>query len=187
MEDEQLSTFIAITSATPEVARGFLSLANGNVERAMELFFEDPDLVSNVQVDTNIPTRPNPPAPRVGRQDSHGVIHIDSDDEGDFEMDDDDEGDGGHIARTNAAMAAAVAQEEEDAAMAKRLQEELYGGGGSAADDNVRAPIARTTETLVAPDPLWSGDNAPSYDSPMMLIDQLRRQRQGAGTLPSGC
>lgn len=191
MEDEQVATFISITSATPEVARGFINLANDNVERAIELFFEDPDLVTNVQVDTGsrasnvpaIPSNPTTSASRVGREDASGVIHIDSDDEDtQFKMDE-DEDDGGHIARTNAAMAAAVAQEEEDAAMAQRLQDELYRAGNgewAGEEERVRAPIARTTETLVAPDPMWSG-NTRGYHDPMALVNQLRQQRQ-AGT-----
>lgn len=39
---------------------------------------------------------------------------------------------------------------EDDAALARRLQEELYNGADTS--DGVRAPLARTTETLVEPD-----------------------------------
>lgn len=187
MEDEQISNFVAITSATPEVARGFLDLANDNLERAIELYFEDPGLVSHVQGGTGAPIPssavPNIPRPEslspihFGRQDARGVIHIDSDDEDTNNTIDDD--DDSPLARQNAAFAAA--QEEEDALMAKRLQEELYGAGGSGADDTVRAPIARTTETLVDPNPAW-GPSAGYDPAPTMLVDQLRRQRER--TLP---
>ncbi|KAL1994606.1 hypothetical protein VTN49DRAFT_2076 [Thermomyces lanuginosus] len=39
---------------------------------------------------------------------------------------------------------------EDDAALARRLQEEFYNGGDTS--DGIRAPLARTTETLVEPD-----------------------------------
>lgn len=200
MEDESISTFASITGASPEVARGFLGMTGNDVERAIELFFENPELASSVQTGLNpsttatAPQSTNPPnrgQPRnVGRRDSSGVIHIDSDDDNDMvdiPSDDDDVfGD-----RATAAQAAAIAQEEEDAAMAKRLQEELYGGGGpggsgpgGAAEDDVRAPIASTTETLVGPDSVWNppgGVGAINYESTLMM-DHLRRQRQGPRT-----
>jgi hypothetical protein len=195
MEDESISTFAAITGASPEVARGFLGMTGNDVERAIELFFENPDLASSVQtgMTSNAPSVPvrtpaaAPPAAtrsgsNVGRQDSSGVIHIDSDDDNDMidiPSDDEDDDD-----RTAVAHAAALAQEEEDAAMAKRLQEELYGGPGGAAGprgaaaDDVRAPIARTTETLVAPDPTWvPGGGESSFESPF-LMEHMRSQRR---------
>jgi hypothetical protein len=89
-----------------------------------------------------------------------------------FDDDDDD--------RAAVAQAAALAQEEEDAAMAKRLQEELYrenhgsgAGGGSDSPEGVRAPIAATTETLVAPDMAWGGHD----DAEAAIFEQLRRRR----------
>ncbi len=83
-----------------------------------------------------------------------------------------------------AEAAALAAQEDEDAAMAKRLQEELYGGQG--ADDGVRAPMARTTETLVAPSGNFRDDED---DMNMAMLDQMRRRRQFQGELRSvlGC
>jgi UBX domain-containing protein 7 len=192
MEDENISTFIAITNASADVARGFIRIG-GNVERAVELYFENPDLVSGVQADTNrsststtATTTAHASRP-AGGQNPNNVIHIPSDDENDDAMVtiSDDEGD----ARATAVAAAAIAQEEEDAAMAKRLQEELYGSGGGGdgggaggIDDEVRAPIARTTETLVAPDPLWGRDAGlpPIYDH-SMLRDQIRQTRPGPG------
>ncbi|KAF2863490.1 hypothetical protein K470DRAFT_210527 [Piedraia hortae CBS 480.64] len=49
--------------------------------------------------------------------------------------------------------------QEDDEAMARRLQNEMYGGGSGGADGGVRAPIARTTETLVGGD--WDEDSVP--------------------------
>ncbi len=194
MDEEGISMFAGITGASPEVARGFLEMAGGDVERAITLFFENPDLASGVGAGMSGSSSTPAPAPapggrrgNAGREDSSGVIHIPSDDE-DHDMDyedveSDDDNDGGHAA---AMQAANTAQEAEDAAMAKRLQEEMYqgpgggggsGGGGSGGGtdgEDVRAPIARTTETLVAPDPTWG----PSEGVDSAILEQLRRRRQ---------
>lgn len=180
--EEAISTFAGITGASPEVAQGFLNMTGNNVERAIELFFENPELASNVQTGIaggNTPAPAPAPAaapsrPHIGRRDSSGIIHIDSDDDEVMHIDDsDNDEDDGTVA---AAQAAAMAQEEEDAAMAKRLQEELYSGPGSGAGDDVRAPIARTTETLVAPNSSW----APEEDFESTILNQIRQQRRRA-------
>jgi hypothetical protein len=177
--DDNISTFMAITGASTDVARSFLEMTAGNVERAIELFFENPDLVSGVGAGLSSTNQPagsaaQPGRSNVGRQDSAGVIHIDSDDDQDMQLDDfSDNDDNGRAA---AAQAAAIAQEEEDAAMAKRLQEELYQGPGSGGNpDDVRAPIARTTETLVAPG--WGGGE---HDDGMeaAFLEELRQRRR---------
>lgn len=180
--EEAVSTFCSITGASPEIAQSFIALSGNDVSRAIELFFENPELASSVQ--TGVPaSQPSaPPRSNLGRQDSSGVIHIDSDDDDDIMQVDDDDSDVEN-SRAAAAQAAAVAQEEEDAAMAKRLQEELYqenhGSGSGTSDligeDGVRAPIGRTTETLVAPDPAWGvgGD----HDVDAALLEQVRRRR----------
>jgi hypothetical protein len=178
--EENISTFVAITGSSADVATGFLEMANGDFERAVALYYENPDLISGVGAAANQAQQASMGASRhnVGREDASGVIHIDSDDD-DMNLDNDSDEDDANAA---VAHAAALAQEEEDAAMAKRLQEELYssgggGGGGPAGEDDVRAPIARTTETLVAPDPTWGADD----DMGSHILDQLRRQRQAAG------
>lgn len=187
MESEAISTFSGITGASPEVAQGFLSLTGNDVERAIELFFENPELASSVQtgVPASAPPASAPSRSNIAREDSRGIIHIDSDDDDVMQLSDDDV-DRDDDDRATAAQAAALAQEEEDAAMAKRLQEELYGenpGSGSGAgagaglmgDDDVRAPIARTTETLVAPDPSWAGGGGDDFNS--AFLNQLRSRR----------
>lgn len=185
--DDNIATFNAITGASPDVARSFLEMTAGNFERAIELFYENPDLASGVGAGLSANAAPivNPtPAtrPSFGTQDSDGVIHIDSDDDEDMQFDDDTDNDADE-GRAVAAQAAALAQEEEDMAMAKRLQEELYqenhgagaGSGSGSAMDDVRAPIARTTETLVAPGPSWGGGEE---DMEAALLEQLRRRQQ---------
>ncbi|PNY25870.1 Proteasome component ECM29, partial [Tolypocladium capitatum] len=183
--DEDISTFVSITGVSANVARGFLQLTSGDFERAVGLYFENPELVSGVGAGisggdgaSGNPTQSAPSRSNIGRQDASGVITI-SDDEDDYAMPmDDDEDDPDDDGRAAAAQAAAMAQEEEDAAMAKRLQEELYqggqGSGPAGGDDDVRAPIARTTETLVAPDPAW-GDGDDEMGS--AILEQLRRRR----------
>ncbi|KAH6895936.1 hypothetical protein B0T10DRAFT_229482 [Thelonectria olida] len=179
MEDEHIANFNAITGASPEVSRSFLEMTAGNFERAVELFFENPDLASGVGAGLSANNNPPATAPasrsNIGRQDSDGIIHIDSDEDEDMDFDNDSDNDDSE--RAAAAQAAALAQEEEDMAMAKRLQEELYqenrGGAGPAADD-VRAPIARTTETLVAPGGGWSGED----NVEAAMLEELRRRNR---------
>lgn len=181
--DEAISTFVSITGATPEVGRGFLQIANGDFERAVGLYFENPELASGVgagvsETAATISNQPSASRPsNIGRQDASGVIHI-SDDDDDMMHDDlgIDSGDEGERAAIQ--HAAAIAQEEEDAAMAKRLQEELYSGGlgGPAGQEDVRAPIARTTETLVAPDPNWDGTT--DEETTQRLLEHLRSRRR---------
>ncbi|RDA88671.1 hypothetical protein CP532_4029 [Ophiocordyceps camponoti-leonardi (nom. inval.)] len=170
--DESISTFVSITGASADVARGFVQLAGGDFERAVGLYFENPDLVSGVGAgiseSSNPPPLPTSERPRLGRQDSTGVIHISDDDEGAMHIDDDYDEEDDDRAGTTRAL-----QEEEDAAMAKRLQEELY-QGGQGNDDGVRAPIARTTETLIAPDPAWGGDDE---DMSSAFLEEMRRRR----------
>lgn len=195
--EENISLFVAITGASVDVARGFLEITTGNFERAIELFYENPDLVSGVGAGVapaaaSTSRTSSRPAGRtnIGREDASGVIHINSEDEDadmqfddDIGQDDDDDDDDGRAA---AAQAAAFAQEEEDAAMAKRLQEEMYqedhsSGTGSRGliGDAVRAPIARTTETLVAPNPSWAGPGGVGGDdAEAAILEQLRQRRQ---------
>lgn len=176
--DESIHHFVSITGASLDVARGFLEITGGDYQRAIELYFESPDLVgAGVSHGTAAAASTSRPAPasrgaNIGREDASGVIHISDDDDdadmdvGDFDDNDDDE-------RAAVAQAAALAQEEEDAAMAKRLQAEMYQESGNTGGD-VRAPIARTTETLVAPDATWSEEESSA------ILEQLRRRRQMA-------
>lgn len=188
MADDPVAQFMSITGANDAVAAGCLSMTEGDVMAAVNLFFENPDIARS------FPAQPSSAAPassstaatsraqgasssrNLGRQDDQGVIHIDDDDDDDddpIRIDDDDDVDvvdHSHLER--------IAQESDDAAMARRLQEEMYGGGsGPSGADDVRAPIARTTETLVAP----SGYGAPMDDDGFGMLEQLRRQPRPRG------
>lgn len=181
MDDEALTQFCAVTGASPEVARGFLSITNNDPNQAVTLFFENPELVSSVQSGAGAPAaQPTTSTARAssGREDSRGIIHISDDDDDDAMQVDDSDDDRAAVQQT-----ANAAQEDEDAAMARRLQEEMYQGqgpgtgGGAMGEDGVRAPIGRTTETLIAPDPTWGpeDDDGAAHSA---ILNQLRRRQQ---------
>jgi len=168
--DDQISTFCAFTSATPAQAQQYLALTDGNVEHAVELFFNNPDLGASAPS-----TRP------VAQPSGSSNDPIEVDDDDDLEMT------GANAVERN------VPSMEDDEAMARRLQEEMYGVGGSGGaggsagargdidpETGVRAPMARTTETLVGP---GSGD---WRDDPgqmnAAIFDQLRQRGQARRT-----
>jgi hypothetical protein len=181
--DEDISGFAAITGATPQVARHFLTMTEGILEQAIQLYFDSPDLSSSMVQDapptsTSQPARPKQASTSRGRVDASGVIHLDSDDE-DVAMDEDfDYGDSTIEQQTASATAGTgAAGYDDDEAMARRMQEELYAGGdmaGGYAAESVRAPIARTTETLVGPGANW-GEPADMHDA---VLQQLRARQQ---------
>jgi UBX domain-containing protein 7 len=167
--DEQIAEFTSITSASPSQAEQYLRLTDNNLEQAIQLFFEDPSLAPaspQPQQTTSTPAASNSrsrPPPHFS--DDDGIVHIESDDEidEDLAMDEaDDE-----------APARAASGTEDDEAIARRLQEEMYQGAG-VDRDGVRAPMARTTETLVG------GDD---YDVRAAIQEQmLRRQQRQQGS-----
>jgi hypothetical protein len=166
-DDAAILSFCEITSAEPAVAARVLEIANNDVEAAVQLFFEHPELQTappSTSTAGTGTTRPGRPA--VGREDERGVIHIDSDDDDDADDRDYMDDDGGNVQ-----AAVRIAQEDEDAAMARRLQEEMYSGTGGN-DDSVRSPIARRTETLLGDD--WDQEGGEPHHA---LYDMMQRQR----------
>ncbi|EME80130.1 uncharacterized protein MYCFIDRAFT_155932 [Pseudocercospora fijiensis CIRAD86] len=149
--DEEVATFTAITQATPEQAQRFLQLADGNVEAAVELFFSNPDLGSTGASAPPAPSRP-----------SNDPITIDSDDDDD-------------VQETGSRRVQQQAESDEE--MARRLQQEMYGAGGAGGsggydEEGVRAPMARTTETLVGP-----GSSGPGWrDDPRQMNAAIAEQ-----------
>jgi hypothetical protein len=164
MDDEAIGTFCAITSTTPQQAQQYLQFSDGNVEQAIELFFNNPDLAASA---------PAPSAQPVSTRDA--PINLD---------DDDDEA-------MDAAGPSGGRSTEDDEAMARRLQEEMYGsggggGGGAAFGDvdaeGVRAPMARTTETLVGPGSDWRDDpNEMQAAIGEQMEARMRHRAQRAG------
>lgn len=163
MADEAISMFCSFTAATPAQAQQYLALTDGNVEQAVELFFNNPDLGASAA-----PAAPAPPA--SNRDDP---INVD---------DDDDPEELQELGHSNVGGLST----EDDEAMARRLQEEIYGGGSAARGagdefdaEGVRAPMARTTETLVGPNADWVND---PNEMRAAVAEQLReRQQRRAG------
>lgn len=173
MDDDPVAQFMAITDQSAAVAAGCLSMTEGDMMAAVNMFFENPDIANSFPQNNNSAAAPSsssrPPAAsssnrNFGREDESGVIHIDDDDDDDMATNDQDDG---------LADAERIAQENDDAAMARRIQEEMYGGNAPNTDaEGVRAPIARTTETLVAP----SGYGG--IDDDFDMLEQLRRRNR---------
>ncbi|KAM7216117.1 hypothetical protein V8F06_008492 [Rhypophila decipiens] len=191
--DDQVAEFVGITNASENAARRIIDMCSGDVEQSVMLWFADEDLqrtlsmpetatAASSSTSAAAPAGPSRQARRqaarqIGREDAQGVIHIDSDD-GDVDMTDlegsDDEDDG-------VASVARRAQEEEDAAVARRMQEELYGNAQAVDEDGVRAPLARTTETLV--DPVYAGFGGEEILNRMSRTQ--RAQNRGNPFMPS--
>lgn len=181
MADDPVAQFMSITGANDTVAAGCLGMTENDVMAAVNLFFENPEIASSFSAQNpsaapaSSSTAPTSRAQgtsssrNLGREDDRGVIHIDDDDDEDEPIRIDDDDDVDEVERSDLQR---IAQESDDAAMARRLQEEMYGGRGAPAADDVRAPIARTTETLVAP----GGYGAPIDDDGFGGLEQLRRQ-----------
>jgi hypothetical protein len=182
--DEAISTVSAITGATPQVARHFLSLTDGDAEQAIQLFYDSPDLSSGMAQEPS----PAPAAQAQQTQHRHSrdppdIVHIDSDSDEDVPMDthadmDDNfsEPRNSNLHTAPAATSANYGSYEDDEAVARRMQEELYAGGDIAGDydtQGVRAPLARTTETLVGPGSEWTTD-----DMHEAVLQQMRARQQ---------
>jgi hypothetical protein len=161
MDDENVLNFCGITSCDPDKAAQYLRLTDGNLEQAIQLFFDSPGLA-------DAPSAPSQPSATASS--AQNPINVDSDDDMDF-----DPAPQGTAPPTRAPPAL-----EDDEAMARRLQEEMYGGGasGGAGADEVRAPIGRRVETLVGPGSNW-GPADDEEDLDAMVQEQLARRRTG--------
>ena len=147
--DENIANFTGITSASTRQAEQYLRLTDNNLEQAIQLFFEDPGLAPpSPQFQPTSSSAPIPqPQPRTRNYtDEQGVVHIASDDEEDedLEMGEADDAPAQGPSRIAPHL-------EDDETMARRLQEEMYQSGGPD-PAGVRAPMGRTTETLVGGD-----------------------------------
>ncbi|KAF7593378.1 hypothetical protein BBP40_011567 [Aspergillus hancockii] len=166
MNDDVVAQFTEITGSSLELATQYLHLADYNIEQAMQLYFENNGAPLT---DEPIPSTAPQRAPRTsGVQGDSGAVHIDSDDEVTI--------DETRSAPRNQAPQSSTY--EDDEAMARRLQEEMYNGGGGGGRrgvdaEGVRAPIARTTETLVGPEADF--DDGDMHTS---MLGQLRALQQ---------
>lgn len=131
---------VAITDTTPDRAAQYLQVADGDVEQAVSLFFESGGVDLGVAVAS---TRQTGATPRTHTGDVSDPINVDDDDDDNI-SDDNNAVVTGFNKRPTSARAT-----EDDEAMARRLQEEMYSSNGG--EQDVRAPIARTTEVLAGP------------------------------------
>ncbi|MCJ1431712.1 hypothetical protein MMC27_001067 [Xylographa pallens] len=199
-EDDLVAQFVGITESSTDRAQQYLRLSDGNIEQAVELYFS----TGGVDLEGPPPTLAQatlpPPEPvsepsrrsteRRTQMSAGGVVNLESDDE----ITDDDEPiitgtrsrHGGGVAipanRIPGSGTPPVFQpsylEDEDAAMARQMQEEIYAGGdmGRARDtEGYRAPMARTTETLVGPE---SYDLTDREDLRAAVEEQMRARRE---------
>ncbi|KAI9759434.1 MAG: hypothetical protein M4579_002348 [Chaenotheca gracillima] len=189
--DDQVAAFTGVTGCGTEKAEQYLRISEGNLEHAVQLFFESGGLDLDDQAAaaaSAAPSQPPPPPslrpqPPTGRA-SNEPIEIDSDDEFTSAGPDPDAGFASNRSRTQAGGAT-----EDDEAMARRMQEELYGnvgGGGIPTDvdaDGVRAPMARTTETLVGPNSNWESDDPDQMQAAITDHMASFRQRSRGGEM----
>ncbi|KAL8842490.1 MAG: hypothetical protein Q9176_002642 [Flavoplaca citrina] len=193
MNDGALAQFTSITGTQPGTAQRYLAFTDGDLQQAIELFFanDGADLDVPPASDPPASSRPPPVPPPATRPplEQHAV-QIDSDS---------DEYPTTHRSGSTGRQPEGVDRAQplshqslsskpstkntgggvnDDEAFARQLQQEMYGEAGveSATDlEGVRAPIARTTETLVGPDSFDPNDPA---DMNAAVLEQIRsRQR----------
>lgn len=161
MDEEAVLSFVSIMGANPQKATQYLRLADNNLEQAIQLFFDSPNLDVGDGPTSTTTTAPS---------NADNPITVDSDEE----MSDFDTGATSRLHRSDV---------EDDAAMARRLQEEMYGQ-----PEEVRAPMARTTETLVGPGSNWGPGNGDEEDVDAQVREQMARRAANRGrNCPYGC
>lgn len=200
MDEGGLAQFVAITGASTTTATQYLELAENNVEGAIELFFAN-DGAPLDQPDRHSQAPPVPPdstRPQGHRQlADDGIVDLGSDEEYQPPVGGDDIQVTGSRSRRNIGSIRTEAAlhtppvatppvgdtMDDDEAMARRLQEELYGGpsgGGNAPaldidEEGYRAPMQRTTETLVGPE---SFDPSNPEEMRAAVMEQMMARRQ---------
>lgn len=199
-EDGAVAQFTAITGTTLDIANQYLRLTDGNMQQAIELFFasDGVDLAGPTSTTRGSQAPPissastRPSGRRSAYEDEDGIVHVDSDPE----ISDGDEPEvTAHNSRSVPAVARSISavhtpasatpatgrasgEIDEDEAMARRVQEELYAGGdqgGSGDAEGIRAPLGRTTETLVGPE---SYDILSDADEMRAAVLEQMRARQ---------
>ncbi|KAL9112380.1 MAG: hypothetical protein Q9227_003222 [Pyrenula ochraceoflavens] len=156
MDDDAIQMVMSITNTTSALAQQYLTLADGDAEQAVTLFFENGG--ADLAAGSAVPAAPPAQEPTrsttsrsAGREDEHGRILIDDDEDLEEGADSRRQPSEAMQAPFSAHTGASI---DADAAMAARLQEEMYSGGGDPGnldEDQVRAPIARQSQTLVGP------------------------------------
>lgn len=159
--DDLIAQFTTITGASVSKAESYLKVSDFDLGSAIQLFYD-------ADADQDSPSQPPVRAPAIPPQNTaREPIQIDDDDD---DLDDDDlrealrasspgldppapaPASGGSGSGGNSAY-------DEDEAMARKLQEEFYAGSagpGFGGENGVRAPIAKTRETLLEDDYMYS-------------------------------
>lgn len=183
--DRLIADFINITNASPEKAEAYLRMSDDDVNQAIHLFFEtdgadlDPSPASH-----NVASHAGP----TGLM-QHESITVDDD----IVIDDVDDhfeealqssrfanqstlpGVDSGLTTSGSTKASNL---DADEAMARRLQEEFYSDMNELQETNgVRAPIAKTRETLVSPEDDYLGQ----------IDSQLRRSGRRSASMFSDC
>lgn len=203
MDEDTITQFASITGSSPALAAQYLRLADNHTEQAIELFYanEGADLEPSSQPPPVPAPSTRPTGHRRGYQDEEGVVHLDSDQE---DPDYSDENDDVEVAgqsrgdpltapratsalQTSSSATPPVGQAsmavDDDEAMARRLQEEYYGVAGRSGigeaemvdEHGYRAPIGRTTETLIGP---GSFDPTDEDEMRAAVTEQMAARRQ---------
>jgi hypothetical protein len=163
--EEDILNFVSITSCDPEKAAQYLSLTDNNLEQAIQLYFDSPNLDLSTAGQSSAPNAAAAPsqAGRPTASTAANPITIDDDEiMSDFDTTPENQPGQGDV--------------EDDEALARRLQEEAYGDMG--AEGGVRAPLSRTTETLVGPGSTWTADDT---ELDAMIQEQIASRRRPAG------
>jgi UBX domain-containing protein 7 len=181
--DAAIAQIVTITSASPERAAQYLQLADGDLDSAVMLYFENSG--ADPSGEPSSYSAP-PPPPASSRPGGTGDVHhpIDVDD-GNISDDNDPEITG--FRKVEGPEQTAPSQSrgstfDADAEYARRLQEEMYGGAGGqgpADEEEIRAPIARQSETLLGP-----GADVGSLDDrdlPAHVMHQMHRMQNRRG------
>lgn len=167
MDDDILSQFTGITGADPARAQQYLTITDHNLEQAIQLYFESDGVDMGGTIGGNNSNQSQP---------SGGVVNLDSDEENDDPMT--------GVSGTLSASRRNGPSVEDDEAIARRMQEEMYGGAGGVgggADDmgGMRAPVARTAETLLGPGADWRED---PDEMNAAILEQLQSRQRRTGT-----
>ena len=175
--DGLIADFINITNASPEKAEAYLRMSDGDVQQAIHLFFEtDVADLDSSPASHNVASHAEPTGVV-----QHEPIAVD-DDIVIGEADEDLEvafqasrlANQSTLPGGNPVLTTPRSNFDADEAMARRLQEEFYSDMNELQETNgVRAPIAKTRETLVGPEDDYLGQ----------IDSQLRRGSRRSGSM----
>jgi UBX domain-containing protein 7 len=183
MDDDLVAQFTNITGGPAEHAVQYLRITDGNLEQALQLFFDTGGIdLEPTPHPTQTPSQPLDTTPSY--DDDDGVVHVDSDDDAPSILQNPPSRTQIHTQSIQTPASATppsgpqASTVEDDEAMARRLQEELFsepGGSAALGPEGVRAPLARTTETLVGP----GSETYSEDDIQAAVMAQMRARQQG--------